>query len=471
MVESSYSPEASGASYRIGDWTLCTRTNRLTREGAQTELESRLVHLLVTLIDHPGQVLDKDWLLKTVWAGRTVTSESLMVAISQLRKALGDDARVPSYIKTVPGKGYQLVADAERIAAPAQHRQEPRARWPVRWEIALPIAAVALVCVGFAVRGTMPKSKDAFYVDIEARLDTGDPVRQREVVRDLRALAAQEPSAEAFARLADAKIRLLGDALVEPDNCREVIGLLDKAISMEPRHYWAYKRRADGRFLCRHDMAGAEADYRTARRVSPHDDYTALGYSSFLLAQGRFDESLAQLKEARRLNPLHYSGTMAVWLYQMHGRDDLAWHELRRIESGGAGDKAFHVSALRLYTRAGRNAEAFAHLEWLMRAQGYGDAEVAAARGALKAGGMKAVFGWLLARKETKDLGQYTPPLSWARYALESGRTDEAMIHLEQAFAHNQIPLLWAEVDPAYAPVRDHPRFRTWMTKMKTLQN
>ncbi|MBP2158734.1 MULTISPECIES: winged helix-turn-helix domain-containing protein [Asticcacaulis] len=468
MVEPSYSPEASGASYRIGAWTLCTRTNRLVQADVQVELESRLVYLLIAFADHRGEVLPKDWLLKTVWAGRTVTDESLTVAISQVRKALGDDPRAPSYIKTVPGKGYQLVAEAGRIEAPALRSQEPWARWPVRWGIVLPIAALALVGVGFAVQSTQPKSKIAFYADIEARLDTGDPARQREVVRDLHALAAREPSAEAFARLADAKIRLLGDALVEPDNCREVIGLLDKAISMEPRHNWAYKRRADGRFLCRHDMAGAEADYRTARRVSPRHDYTALGYSGFLLAQGRFDESLAQIKDARRLNPLHYSGTMAVWLYQMHGRDDLALHELRRIESGGAGDKAFHVSALRLYTRAGRDAEAFAHLEWLMRAQGYGDADVASARAALTAGGMKAVFGWLLARKETKDLGHYTPPLSWARYALEAGRTDEAMIHLEQAFAQNQIPLLWANVDPAYAGVRDDPRFQAWAANMKT---
>lgn len=470
MVESSYSPEASGASYRIGDWTLCTRTNRLTRDGAHTELESRLVHLLVTFADHRGEVLDKDWLLTTVWAGRTVTGESLMVAISQLRKALGDDARVPSYIKTVPGKGYQLVADAARIAAPETSRQTVPVRRPIRWDIVLPVAGAALFCIAFAAVGLMPKPPVHPFVTARKDLYSGDPARQRKAIRDLTDLATRAPSAMSYTGLANAKKWLLDDALADPDNCHEVIGLLDKALEMDPGFGWAYDERAQVRFLCRHDAKGAEADYRTSRRLN-EDDKTALRYSGLLLAQGRFNESLAQIKAARRLNPLHYSGNQVVWLYQMHGRDDLAWRELRRIEGGGADDRSFHISALRVYTRAGRSPEAFAHLEWLMRAEGLAEPDISAARAALKSGGMKAVFAWLLARKETKDLGHYKPPLSWARYALETGRNDQAMVYLEQAFAAHQMPLLWAEVDPAYAPVRDDPRFKAWMTQMKTLQN
>jgi len=464
MAEPSYSPEASGASYRIGGWTLCTRTNRLMREGVEVELESRLVYLLIAFIDHRGEVLPKDWLLKTVWAGRTVTEESLTVAISQVRKALGDDPRAPAYIKTVPGKGYQMVAEAGRIEAP----RETPAKRPIRWGIVLPIAGVALVCAALASVSLMPKTPDRSFAAAYTKLESHDPARLKEGVTELHGLTARWPSAKAYSRLADAKMRLLGDALADRDNCREVIGLYSKAVEIDPDYGWAYKGRADARFMCRHDVEGAEADYRTARGLRASDDDIALGYSGFLLAQGRFDASLAQIEAARRLDPLHYSGTMAVWLYQMHRKDDLAWRELRRIEGGGAGDRSFHVSALRVHTRGGRDAEAFPHLAWLMRHEGYGDADIAAARAALNAGGMKGVYAWLLARKDQKELGHYKPPLSWARYALEAGDTEAAMVHLEPAFAAHQMPLLWANVDPAYDPVRDDPRFKGWMAKMKS---
>jgi DNA-binding winged helix-turn-helix (wHTH) protein len=468
MAEPSYSPEASGASYRIGTWKLCTRTNRLTRDGAPTELESRLVYLLIAFIDHRGEVLSKDWLLKTMWAGRTVTDESLTVAISQVRKALGDDPRAPSYIKTVPGKGYQLVAEAGRIEAPQETPQKDLAPRPIRWGVVLSIGGVALVCAAFVTISLIPKTPDRSFAAAYKKLESHDPARLKEGVTELHDLTARWPSAKAYGSLADAKMRLLGDAVADTDNCREVIGLYSKAVEIDPDYGWAYKGRADARFMCRHDVQGAEADYRTARRLRASDDDIALGYSGFLLAQGRFDASLAQIEAARRLDPLHYSGTMAVWLYQMHRKDDLAWRELRRIEGGGAGDRSFHVSALRIHTRGGRDAEAFSHLEWLMRHEGYGDADIAAAGAALSAGGMKGVYAWLLARKDRKELGNYSPPLAWARYALLAGDTEAAMVHLEQAFAQHQMPLLWANVDPAYDPVRDDPRFQAWMAKMKT---
>jgi DNA-binding winged helix-turn-helix (wHTH) protein/Tfp pilus assembly protein PilF len=460
MPDPSYSPKLSGAVYRIGGWTLCTRTNRLRRGDIEIELESRLVCLLVAFIDHPGEPLSKDWLLQTVWRGKTVTDESLLVAISQVRKALGDDTRAPSYIKTIPSKGYQLVAAVGPVEAPPVPT--------MRRGAAVSLTAAGLVCAVLAVVAFIARPPDAVLDAAGKKIAAGDPASLKAAIQDLYVLAERTPSAGAFASLAEAKMRLMGDTVAEPDNCREITGLLGGAIAFDASHARAYRLRAEARFLCRHDVVGAEADYRTALRLAPTDDSAALGYSGLLLAERRFAESRAQIEVARQVNPLTYSAPTVVWLYQMQGQNDLAYRELRRMEGAGSGGRWFHISALRVHTKAGRDAEAFSHLERLMQEKGYTAADIAAARKALQDGGMKAVFGWLLARKDKADLGHYTPPLSWARYALGAGERDQAMAHLEQAFARHQIPLLWAGVDPAYDPVRDDPRFKDWLAAIRT---
>lgn len=450
-----YSPKSE--SYRIGGWTLCVRTNSLTRAGEQVELESRLVFLLAALADRRGEVLSKDWLLQTLWQGKTVTDESLSVAVSRLRKALGDDTRRPSYIKTVPGAGYQLIAETGPEVM-ARQSAFPWRRVGVGAALCAAIAAIWFV--------TQPDIAPADRLaKTQKQIAAGDASSLKAAIHDLRALAADTPTAPAFTLLAEAKMRLMGDALAEPDNCAEVVGLLDRAIALDARHAPAFVLRGDARFQCRRDATGAEGDYRTALRLNPGNDQAALGYSGLLLAQGRFDESQAQIEAARRANPLNYSAPMVVWLYQMQDRDDLALKELERMEKAGADDRWFHISATRVHARAGREAQSFAHLKWLMQDAGFTAADLAAAQTTFDAAGLKGVNAWLLRRKDEADLGQYTPPLSWARYALAAGETEQAATYLEQAAERRQSPLLWAGVDPAYAPLRNDPRFSALLAK------
>jgi hypothetical protein len=155
-------------------------------------------------------------------------------------------------------------------------------------------------------------------------------------------------------------------------------------------------------------------------------------------------------------------------MYQMQRRDDLALAEIERLKAAGAGDRAWHVSASRVYARTERDADAFASLLWLMHDARLPQADIDAARQAYAEGGLPAVNGRLLDRRVTADLGQYRPPLAWARYALAAGRTREGLDLLEQAGRAHQIPLLWAGVDPAYDAVRHDPRFVALVARLKS---
>ena len=68
------------------------------------------MRLLVCLAERAGEVVSIDDLLDQVWSGVVVTPDSVYQAVASLRRLLGDDARQPEYIATVPRLGYRMVA-------------------------------------------------------------------------------------------------------------------------------------------------------------------------------------------------------------------------------------------------------------------------------------------------------------------------------------------------------------------------
>lgn len=78
----------------------------------QTLLTPRLVHLLRLLMEHQGQVIERESLFTQVWETEyTGDTRTLDVHMSWLRQAVEEDPRHPRYIKTVRGMGYRLDID------------------------------------------------------------------------------------------------------------------------------------------------------------------------------------------------------------------------------------------------------------------------------------------------------------------------------------------------------------------------
>ena len=484
MSERVYQPRSGASEFLLGEWHLCVHTNSLQRGAARVELENRLVMLLLFFIDHQGEVLDKERIIKTIWQGKVVNDDSLAVAISHLRKALGDNSRAPAYIKTIPGVGYQLIASAkpysaDKVAAlqtisvvAPEVKKNRRRGFYIGLLMCLILAAITWFLRDTARQPTvapialqaLPQLDEAAriaFARVQAQIAGWEPEQYKQAIQTLRDILLQHPGfAPAYASMAEAKIKLLQEQLAINENCAEVLGLLDKAIALDQQQASAWLLRGNTLFWCKRDYAKAEQSYQQAIQLNANDDQAPMQYAQLLLAQGRFAESLQQVDRARQLNPLNYSVPTVVWIYQMQKRDDLALQELQRITTTEPDNRYTHISAQRVYERLGRTQESFAHWLWLMRAAGYAEADVQHAQDAFAQAGLPGVNRWLLARKDAVDLGQYTPPLSWARYALAAGELAAAMDYIEQAFAARQSPLLWASVDPAYDPLRSDPRFQ-----------
>ena len=101
---------------RIGDWLVNPLSGEIARGEERVRLEARAMRLLVCLAARPGEVVSIDALLDEVWSGVVVTPDSVYQAVAALRRLLGDDAKQPAYIVTVPRLGYRLVAPVESLA-------------------------------------------------------------------------------------------------------------------------------------------------------------------------------------------------------------------------------------------------------------------------------------------------------------------------------------------------------------------
>ncbi|MFL6208682.1 MAG: winged helix-turn-helix domain-containing tetratricopeptide repeat protein [Pyrinomonadaceae bacterium] len=97
--------------YQFGPFRLDPLKRLLLRDGQTVVLTAKGFDTLLVLVEHRGQVLLKDELMKRLWPDTMVEENNLTQQISALRRALGERAGEHRYIVTLPGRGYSFVAD------------------------------------------------------------------------------------------------------------------------------------------------------------------------------------------------------------------------------------------------------------------------------------------------------------------------------------------------------------------------
>lgn len=98
----------AGRLLTFGDWRLDTTARHLLdKDGTVVALSGAEYRLLRVFVDHPQRVLNRDQLLNlTQGRDAELFDRSIDLLVSRVRQRLGDDAREPTYIKTVRSEGY-----------------------------------------------------------------------------------------------------------------------------------------------------------------------------------------------------------------------------------------------------------------------------------------------------------------------------------------------------------------------------
>jgi len=105
--------------FKISGWLVKPQTNELVGAEQTLKLDHTVMQLLVYLAQNAGKDLSKEDILRAVWGEGVFSEEVLTVAISNLRKAPGDNPRAPQYIKTLPRLGYRMLTPAISPATPS----------------------------------------------------------------------------------------------------------------------------------------------------------------------------------------------------------------------------------------------------------------------------------------------------------------------------------------------------------------
>src|SRR5215813_1909044 len=101
--------------YEFGPYQLDPSKRILKREGEGIPLTPKATEILIVLVKHAGQLVEKDELLKEVWPDTFVEEANLSQNIFTLRRALGDDRTGPKYIETVARRGYRFLAAVRTV--------------------------------------------------------------------------------------------------------------------------------------------------------------------------------------------------------------------------------------------------------------------------------------------------------------------------------------------------------------------
>jgi DNA-binding winged helix-turn-helix (wHTH) protein/TolB-like protein/Flp pilus assembly protein TadD len=101
--------------YEFGPFRLDAQRRRLLRQGEAVPLKPKDFDTLLALVEEGGHVLPKEALMERVWPGSFVEEGNLSLHISNLRKALGEKRDQHKYIVTVPGQGYEFVANVREL--------------------------------------------------------------------------------------------------------------------------------------------------------------------------------------------------------------------------------------------------------------------------------------------------------------------------------------------------------------------
>lgn len=124
----------------FAEFVLDTDRRQLLRADAAVPLSAKAFQLLRTLAESAPRALSKQDLMEAVWPNWLVSESTLTNLIWEVRRALGDTARKPTFVRTIHGFGYafaEATPCAGEQAAVSPGSLVCRLRWGTR-EVMLP---------------------------------------------------------------------------------------------------------------------------------------------------------------------------------------------------------------------------------------------------------------------------------------------------------------------------------------------
>lgn len=87
----------------------------LRRNGEEIYLRPKTLQVLIYLIEQRGRLVTKEELMESIWKDTAVTDDALVQCVTDIRRALKDDAHRPQFVKTFPKLGYRFISSEVEV--------------------------------------------------------------------------------------------------------------------------------------------------------------------------------------------------------------------------------------------------------------------------------------------------------------------------------------------------------------------
>ena len=501
--------------YGFGEWVADPSRNRLSRadtdhkDGSHDTVDlktvtARAMDVLVVLLESEGRVVSKEELLDRVWQQRSVTDDVLVVCIYELRKALGDKARAPSFIETVFRRGYrfipavQVLTSFESPSDPAP-RELPSRPWLGRsgW-VAASVAATLIVAgmtTGIGISNE-PADHNSSPSAVSPHLGPKPEQRSEDRAADKavdQAIGSWLAEGRADLRqrtpksLTRAEQRFARVVEVRPQDARGHAGLArvatlradlrlgdrfqlyhqarqsaDRALELDPDSAEAHLALATVHLLFDWDFPRAEDRVLKALDIEPENPDAFQVYSWWLSCRGRHDEAVDAARRALSLEP-QAAGRFADLSFMLSFADRgeeavlYAQSALELQPLHGSANAALIAAQLVRGDERSATARLHPHLRGthhdVMR-QGQRSSEA----------GFWTSLGALLER--TPDDQEL---VSRAAVHAQAGDIERALGFLERAYERRDWEILWLDRLPGLLPLHQEPRFQKLIQSRESL--
>jgi DNA-binding winged helix-turn-helix (wHTH) protein len=100
----------------FGQFQVDLQSESLFKEGSQVHIPFKVFQALLALVERPGEIVTRQALRARLWPdGSFVNYETnVNTTVNKLRRVLGDSTEKPTYVKTIPRKGYCFLGRVER---------------------------------------------------------------------------------------------------------------------------------------------------------------------------------------------------------------------------------------------------------------------------------------------------------------------------------------------------------------------
>lgn len=330
--------------YRFGRFEAYPGSGELRKDGRRVRVQEKPFQLLLTLLERPGEVVRQEELRERLWPGgiHVDFAHGLGNAIQKLREALGDTVEHPTFVETIPRRGYRFLAPVEWVTeqtetaipeAPTRSRAA-RLAWLAASGLVLAAAGWQLVRSSRVASSAENGPGREAYVRARHLFSLKTPEGIQKSVVYYREAITQEPRmARAWAGLAHAYHFLGAMGILSKEEAYQRASESARAalgIDVDLAEAHAVLAETTYRFVSP-SAEGVETGFRRALELAPNSAEVRQWYGNYLADTARLAEGIAQMERARELEPLSsHIGIDMAYLYYEAGRREEAMRQLEQ---------------------------------------------------------------------------------------------------------------------------------------------